>query len=591
MCNHKYNFIGKGSEILGCEWANYFSTTIHITVNYQDLVYKGLPLDTNGKCLFHSTNIEWKRKNNFFDRFVELFQCLNLLPSSSEIQFNECHFVGLEMIDEHEEDNTIYKFEITDTIIRKSITFCDSVFYDPIHIETCLFKNDITIETCTFKKDVDSFDNRFFGEIQIYGNVIFWGNLRFLFRNQVHGKFSVLNTEFKNLFDLDGTIFLNEIEIEDSNFSNSEQYVSFMCAFNKGLKIVHNIITCSFYVEDCVFRGDSLFEDNFHKKQFHLKNSTLEGKIEFVGTQANMFFQPNSKLDITDENFGENGYILFDYCNIINLGNVFLGNFKKLETLQLVTLRPSCKVVRFTKEFNFHISELNRHILEDFANFISRYYSCCYAENLSAEFFKNSDQNTFKVVFKTNDNIDEQELSFRLRNITRSFVEHQITPSSNPILNDLIRSFNGILERLSEHINCKYIDLHEASDILTLQNLIPSINLVVQIDKILGPVKIETQNIYGGNQQFADTIINASQGRLSSEDADWLKFVNEKANSDSQKTILIEAVETLRDGRKSNAEKETAKSLWKEFLEKGVGTAAEEVIKSLFSPTFWTLIH
>ena len=31
-----------------------------------------LPLDKNGVCLFHSTDLEWKKKNRFITRFYDL---------------------------------------------------------------------------------------------------------------------------------------------------------------------------------------------------------------------------------------------------------------------------------------------------------------------------------------------------------------------------------------------------------------------------------------------------------------------------------------------------------------------------------------
>lgn len=102
-------------------------------------------------------------------------------------------------------------------------------------------------------------------------------------------------------------------------------------------------------------------------------------------------------------------------------------------------------------------------------------------------------------------------------------------------------------------------------------------------------MKIQNQNIYGGQQQFADTIINASKV-LDSQDAPLIKFVDENVQNEPQKVELISALETIKDGKKTESEKSQAKGMWKKFLESGVSELAKEAAKGLVSPTFWATI-
>ena len=57
-------------------------------------------------------------------------------------------------------------------------------------------------------------------------------------------------------------------------------------------------------------------------------------------------------------------------------------------------------------------------------------------------------------------------------------------------------------------------------------------------------MKIENQNIYGGNNQFADTIINGSKN-MSEKDREMLELILSNSTGDEQQE-LISALEKIK---------------------------------------------
>ena len=102
-------------------------------------------------------------------------------------------------------------------------------------------------------------------------------------------------------------------------------------------------------------------------------------------------------------------------------------------------------------------------------------------------------------------------------------------------------------------------------------------------------MKIQNQHIYGGSQQFADTIINSSKN-LSQQDAPLIKFVADNVQGEPERAEFVRALDTLKDEKKTDEEKSEAQKLWKKFLESGVSEMAKESVKSLVSPTFWAIL-
>jgi len=81
-------------------------------------------------------------------------------------------------------------------------------------------------------------------------------------------------------------------------------------------------------------------------------------------------------------------------------------------------------------------------------------------------------------------------------------------------------------------------------------------------------MKIGTQNIYGGNQQFADTIVNQHPAvQFSSNDIELLKFIGSIPTNSEEKQKIAQDVATInKPDVVADVEKQTAVDRIKEFL-------------------------
>jgi regulator of replication initiation timing len=94
-------------------------------------------------------------------------------------------------------------------------------------------------------------------------------------------------------------------------------------------------------------------------------------------------------------------------------------------------------------------------------------------------------------------------------------------------------------------------------------------------------MKIENQNIYGGQQQFADTIINNST-TLDETDARFLKLIHDNTSSDTERQQLVRSLENLKAEDTDEAEKKKSGGLLKKFLESGVSETSKQMVKEIF---------
>jgi len=102
-------------------------------------------------------------------------------------------------------------------------------------------------------------------------------------------------------------------------------------------------------------------------------------------------------------------------------------------------------------------------------------------------------------------------------------------------------------------------------------------------------MKIVNQKISGGNQQFADSIINNSKF-LSEEDKTLLEIINENASSEIEKKKLVRSLEILKSKSADSEIKVESKSLLKKFFEEGVGEAGKEFVKGIISSGIWAFL-
>lgn len=93
-------------------------------------------------------------------------------------------------------------------------------------------------------------------------------------------------------------------------------------------------------------------------------------------------------------------------------------------------------------------------------------------------------------------------------------------------------------------------------------------------------MKINNQNIYGGNQQYADLIINNSD-RLSENDRKLIQLFHENTGTEEERTELVKSLENLRSDDIDEKAKENSRGILKKFFESGAVEAGKQISKEI----------
>jgi len=94
-------------------------------------------------------------------------------------------------------------------------------------------------------------------------------------------------------------------------------------------------------------------------------------------------------------------------------------------------------------------------------------------------------------------------------------------------------------------------------------------------------MKINTQNIYGGNQQFADQIINTKDNNLNELDRKFIQLIYDNTDSEKEREELLESLSSIKDENSTETKKKESKSILGRFIEVVPGEAGKQIVKEL----------
>jgi hypothetical protein len=94
-------------------------------------------------------------------------------------------------------------------------------------------------------------------------------------------------------------------------------------------------------------------------------------------------------------------------------------------------------------------------------------------------------------------------------------------------------------------------------------------------------MKITNQNIYGGNQQFADLIINSNDNKIDELDRKFLKLIYDNTNSIEEREELIHSLSDIKENGSENESTQKSKNILSNFLKVIPGEAGKQIVKEL----------
>ncbi len=447
MCNYKRVFANKPSDSVRCNWANVYKSGVD---NSTGAVHPDFPIDSNGYCLFHSEDIEWKREQDFWQY---LLICIGILGKrEQEISMYSFHIIGEPdeaLIQVHGEatDQDVNSISLTTALVPNKLRFFETVFHDQIHIERCIFRRGITLQDCAFKKGINVFASSFGAEMSI-SNSVFRRNLSFWSHCEFFGSFSLLDCIFEEKMDFCQSIFKTGASIDGNQFKGQEEPVLFEAVMEEGFSFRSNRSQTLVLFSNCVFFGDNLFYNNI-LSQFHLERPVIQGSVAFVGTEQDLLFNANAVIELNPESYGEQGQVIFDYCNLLNLGSEFLSNAQELETNQKATILPSCRIDRLTIVYTYPYSRMNRWILGELSNLIGQYFEYYFSINLKIDIQRIVKQGIIKLILKTSEKISEEELRRRFDEMPKKL---SVKTEQDDVYPKLMKAKYEELIRLAERI-------------------------------------------------------------------------------------------------------------------------------------------
>lgn len=92
---------------------------------------------------------------------------------------------------------------------------------------------------------------------------------------------------------------------------------------------------------------------------------------------------------------------------------------------------------------------------------------------------------------------------------------------------------------------------------------------------------IHTQIINGGDQQFADKIINKKENNLNELDRKFVQLIYDNTDSEEEREELLESLSSIKDETSSETKKKESKSILSKFIEVIPGEAGKQIVKEL----------
>ena len=466
MCKFEIAFQNAKDKKLSCRWERLFQAFPKLS-GTEDLQFQTLPEDEAGYCIFHSQDLSWKREKDCFARFSEIIAYIDqyLQLQDDLLELYHCHIVGKkDRLSEKisgDSASASYLIDYERIVFKKNLRFFNCVFHDEVQMARCVFRRNLGFQECTFQKAVNVFGTSIGGEFSC-SDATFFQNLSFWQSTEFYKDIHLIDNTFYEKVDINSCFLHGGGALDNNYFKSAEEPTGLVSTVFEGLAIRNNRAECLFFLDSCVFLGDTMFYRN-EFAQFHLENPLLEGSMAFVGTEGQLLFNANSIVEVNLNSFGTQGQLIFDYCNLLNLGSDFLNHLKELEQEQKVTILPTCKIDRLTIIYLYPYTKINQWIIEDLSRLIQKYFDYYFSVHLNIEILRKFKTNQIQLAFRTSEKITEKEFKKRMA----SFSRIQEKTSTQNIHQEIIKKdFYAILEKVD------FILAEDSSQVAEVANLL-----------------------------------------------------------------------------------------------------------------------
>ena len=408
MCRQKHTvkFINQADT---CQHAAYIAENRNLFGGQE------LPIDTEGYCLFHSSNDTWKLKKKFGLRMQQLLTALSDDPEQKNIDFRDFRFVS----------QNGGKTTLSALTTTKPLNLCSTHFQGDLEIKSCHFSGELYMDKATFEGVFSLEECIFTTTFTAIQGTAFNGNVYFrdvIFHDvfdwngaQVSGQFSIADVRFEGYTVWDNMVNKSKDYVHSYFSFTTEDYMSF-----KNTEFHVNV-----QFENCIFNGDVHFIGTVFKQPLYVTNPKIRANVFFKGTSKEaMLFENEVNMQIRDSDFEGIGQMVFEYANLINLDKNAKGQLSELKVNRHVILGEGTLVFRTNFRTRLPFSELSEIFIRDIFETIQVYFKRNIGKHF--EFILTKDVEGYWLNILTDDYFNSKDFLNDQHQVTEKLIKGEI---------------------------------------------------------------------------------------------------------------------------------------------------------------------
>jgi uncharacterized protein YjbI with pentapeptide repeats len=420
-----------------------------------------LPLDGEGRCLFHSQDVAWKREQDFIGQFFKLIEIIGA-QAASQYVFREFYFSENLALEELE--------------FATEASFAYSSFAKGARFVGCHFGNGLNLTGACFE-----------GPLRIsYGTIN-----SLMFNDGVCHKSCQINEVKKpQFFTLMNSRFLGGFSLKNVQFTNFSHQAHFSNAVFETSRPDHEV-----WFENVHFQG-AYFDKVVFNAPLKFKGVTFDSETEFIETEfpplSNFSDRAALPTSFTEITVGANGELTFRGSNTEKLFKRITGLFfeavegkvifehanfnyltqKTKEEIEVwrkskgnaqIEIGTGCIKYRHrTPERIIKLDENYQEIVTELTSTFTKYFKLSNGLNLGVEIV---DQNIEQIIlfYFSDENITKKEFDYRLETAevelwnlaynTEETINQPVFAGKLVQLNDIMLDLKSILFKMSVRVS------------------------------------------------------------------------------------------------------------------------------------------
>ncbi|MDO5969312.1 hypothetical protein Q4Q35_05790 [Flavivirga aquimarina] len=408
-------------------------------------------LDEEGRCLFHSNHIKWKRKHNFYENLFILYATYEEL--GIEANLSGVHFIakkeGKPIIDYL---HKLLPCNLHGATFLDQVRISDKKIDHKLNLEYCNFRSDFFIENSSVNADA------------IFSHIDFYC--------ETPGTFGIKNCTFNSSVDFCHTKIQGSLSIQDCHFAESFLFLD--SQFTKdGLfeitgtfndyTIFGNLEIFSSLVNFCdsTFNGETIFSNNKiqAEQQILFTNISVKKTLLFSGQDENRIFHSYTRFPLNLENI--EGKITFQNSNLSNIDEEDRREIFRLQSTGKVIIERGCIKYRLqTVPRKILIDTGNQSLIDEITMVYSNFFISNTGYNLGVEIVER-DKKSITLLYFSDENISQEEfidlLEATSKRLLKGFIDFKKYLTNGQNQNYFTTAVMGIISWFSISLKVSFL--------------------------------------------------------------------------------------------------------------------------------------